>query len=221
VKFESKENWDLVPVEASEGYSRHEADSKEVNHQMKFLAVLFSLGVSVTGVAPLSAAEPSPENRRAAISMVFGSDKPLTRIEYDLFWSKLSSFTIAEKKEFISLMRAKQSDLMDFNLYTWECADQAWMKRQSVKCPKASEVWGRFSKRLHETHGVSSDAVRALPMLENHKRIISAASQRHSYRSVSGEVFDLSDRKVILETIFSFKARAERLNKVLSENFVE
>jgi len=171
-------------------------------------------------LCPLTQASELPrEDIKKAVSLVLGSDQPLTRNEYELFWSYLKGFSEEEKSSFISMVREQQGDLFDFNIYIWECADVAWLKQATQECPKADRVWDRIEENFARKYGVSPE--RTADVYDNSRRILNAAAQRHSYKSVGGEVYDLGNRIVILETIFSFEGRKKRLDKALERTFLE
>lgn len=175
---------------------------------------LFFLALFMAGS---QAAAPSSEDLGRAVGLVMGSDQPLTKEEHTLFWSYLGSLSKEEKILVVEIIEEQQGDLFDFNLHTWECADISWIKQRIEDCPKADQVWMRLQKNFIDKYGVGLN--RTSKIYENSKRILSAAAQRHSYKSVSGEVYDLSNRKVIVETIFSIEGRQRRLATALTPIF--
>lgn len=171
----------------------------------------------LTVVLSAQGAAPERDALRAAASLALGNDQPLTKAEHDLFWQYLSPLSEEEKIEFTRLIGEMQSDLIAFSLHTWECADQAWVKQQVVDCEKKEAIWKRLNNNLIQKHGASLE--RTAGIYENSTRIIQAAALRKPYRSMSGEDYDLSSRRVILETIFSFEGRTKRLSQALRRPF--
>ncbi len=183
----------------------------------KRLILVFS--VLLIALPRLGYAQLGGDSARRSVEIVLGSDQELTREEHLEFWRGLGHLNPSDKKVFIQQVKKTQLALFSFAKYAWECADQSWSARKVSQCPEAERTWIELSSYM--IRELSVEKSRLQPQYQNYKNLLHAASKRSAYVSITGERYDLSDRRVIQRTVQSFAARERRFTKALNEQFVD
>lgn len=136
---------------------------------------------------------------------------PITKAEYEKFWSQIGITNRADKEKVITMMRKNFLMTQEYQQEIWKCAEEAWMKQKIPNCEKAKskfEIMRAEMKKLNQEKMLK-------PIEDVSTNLLQAASKHEVVKNSSGGAPMPLTLEMIQATRKNMESMLKRFEQVL------
>ena len=176
--------------------------------------IIFCLSLMVQNALAQSQVDQGA-NIGVLIAEVTLGNGPVTKREYDKFWTGIGANNPEDKQRIIMLLRVNFMAMQDYQREVWKCAEKAWNSRVVPKCEQSKVKLAQMKAAIQKSSPVSVLEV----MEKNSTNLLEAAAKRGVFKSVNVAEGEQLSLELIQETKRNIDSMLSRFQQVLRINY--
>lgn len=138
---------------------------------------------------------------------------PVTKQEYDKFWSQFGASTTEDRSRLIGLMKQRFMLTQEYQREVWICAEKAWNLGSVPSCEKAQNKLNLLKNEMKDNQSAVS------PLEDYSTKLLKAAASRGSIQNPNGNGEVPVNLEMIKSTRSGLDKMLNRLSQVMRPNY--